>query len=372
MSIRVRLVILFSLCSIAALAFFGFIAYDSASRDSDKQETALLRQALAPLAPQLASAIRTGRGVGAVLARWTGEYHDRLAVFVTDREGTVLHASPNYRRFADAERTLIADHPWRAVWLSLPLASTGMTAHIGFKSNHGTTLSYLQHMRRSLILAALILVWVAVWAAIYVSGLIEKLHEQKEALRHQATHDPLTDLANRSLLCQRLNEAVSRSASRSRAFALCFVDLDRFKEVNDTKGHLCGDKLLVTVGARLQRIIRRRDTVARLGGDEFAVLLHDVDRLETQAVVEKIIRSIEEDILIDDNAYSISCSVGIALYPDHGDDPQTLLMHADTAMYVAKGRGLTCQFFEAGLVVDGFPPSGTLCRPVCNMQGGRA
>ncbi|HKJ22328.1 MAG TPA: GGDEF domain-containing protein [Gammaproteobacteria bacterium] len=128
--------------------------------------------------------------------------------------------------------------------------------------------------------------------------------------------------------------------------------------------------LLVTVSERLKRIIRKRDTVARLGGDEFAVVLHDVGQPETQTVAVKMIRSIEADILIEDSAYSISCSVGVAMYPDHGQDPKTLLLHADIAMHEAKGNGLAWRFFEQGPMYDNLLPSDAPNRPVCILQEG--
>ncbi len=376
MSTRVRLVLLFSLSAIGALAFFGFIAYDTASDANHQREVALLRQAFAPLIPRLSAAVQTGRDIDPLLARWSGDYRRHLAISVIDADGNVLHASPNYRRFlalndipGPRKDTRGGGDPGLHIaWLTFPVPSTSLTAHVGFAYDQSGTFSYLQQMRRSLIFTALIVVWLAGWAAMYISRLIEKLHEQKEALRHQALHDTLTDLANRSLLCQRLEEAVSLCADQTKAFSLCFIDLNRFKEVNDTRGHLCGDMLLVTVGERLKRIIRKRDTVARLGGDEFAVVLHDVDRPETETVVAKMIRSIEEDILIDDSAYSISCSVGVAMYPDHGQDPQTLLMHADIAMYEAKGNGLAWRFFEQGLLYDNLLPSEAPNHPVCILQ----
>lgn len=361
MTIRVRLIALFSLCAIGALSFFGFIAYDTAARDNDAKAATLLRQVFEPFAPRLARAIRHKGDAAALVARLSDEYQGRLAIAVVGPRGAPLAQSPNYQSFRNGRKGLV-DGAHHIVWLKIPIPATRWTARAGFKADAAQTFSYLRQIARSLILAAAIILWLTIWAAVYISKLIEELHRQRDALRHLAQHDTLTDLPNRSLLCQRLKEAVQASSEEGKPFSLCFIDLDRFKEVNDTQGHLCGDKLLTTIGQRLKHGTRGKDTVARLGGDEFAIVLRDIDRSETESILKKLIASIEDDVLIDGGTYRVSCSIGIALYPDHGEDPQTLLMHADIAMYAAKTNGLHWTFFQVALLSGDNPcrESGTL------------
>jgi diguanylate cyclase (GGDEF)-like protein len=155
---------------------------------------------------------------------------------------------------------------------------------------------------------------------------------------HQALHDALTGLPNRSLFHDRAQQAILAARRQRRRVAVLLLDLDRFKEVNDTLGHHVGDLLLKEIGPRLQGVLRESDTVARLGGDEFGVVLPEVaDPAEVEAVAERIIAALRPPIVTETLRLDVEASTGIALYPDHGNDADTLLQRADVAMYVAKG-----------------------------------
>ena len=154
---------------------------------------------------------------------------------------------------------------------------------------------------------------------------------------HAAMHDALTGLANRKLLVERIEEAGQAALQSGRPVALCLLDLDRFKEVNDTLGHHTGDRLLEIAAARLVRAVRPEDTVARLGGDEFAVLLHDVNDAGRAMETARRVRDVlAEPFHLDDMTLSVEASVGVSLYPQHGRDATRLLQLADVAMYQAK------------------------------------
>jgi diguanylate cyclase (GGDEF)-like protein len=163
-------------------------------------------------------------------------------------------------------------------------------------------------------------------------------HEQAERVKlaTMATTDALTTLPNRLLLHQRLELAIEAAARTHASVALLLMDLDRFKEVNDTLGHHAGDMLLREVSARLRAAVRGSDTVARLGGDEFSVVLPYTDREGAIHVASTLLQSLEAPIVIEGQRLVIESSVGIALFPDHGTDVPLLLRHADVAMYVAK------------------------------------
>jgi diguanylate cyclase (GGDEF)-like protein len=164
----------------------------------------------------------------------------------------------------------------------------------------------------------------------------ENQHQAAEN-QHQALHDTLTGLPNRTLLHDRIAQAIRQSDRELCPTALLLIDLDRFKEVNDTLGHHYGDQLLVQVGQRLRTALREVDTVARLGGDEFAVLLPKIETAEgAVAVASKLQAAFDEPFTLEDLALDMEASIGVALYPEHGIDPDELLQHADIAMYVAK------------------------------------
>ncbi|HZU14909.1 MAG TPA: EAL domain-containing protein [Chloroflexota bacterium] len=158
----------------------------------------------------------------------------------------------------------------------------------------------------------------------------------EETLRHQAHHDPLTGLPNRTLLHDRLGHALESAHRHDRSLALLLMDLDHFKEINDTFGHHSGDLLLKEVARRLCAALREADTVARLGGDEFAILLEETDSLAAEAVARKVLAAVAQPYTLDGFRVDVKTSIGIALYPEHGGDRETLLRRADVAMYVAK------------------------------------
>ncbi len=169
----------------------------------------------------------------------------------------------------------------------------------------------------------------------------------EQALEHQALHDMVTDLPNRTLLRDRLRQAVLAARRRNTQVALLFIDLDRFKELNDTFGHQAGDTVLREVGERFVDAVRASDTVARLGGDEFAVLIPlAADREEAVMVARRVLASLQEPFTIEGESAFIEASIGVVLCPEHGEDVQTLMRRADVAMYAAKRAGSGMQVYE--------------------------
>ena len=184
---------------------------------------------------------------------------------------------------------------------------------------------------------------------VVISRDITERKEIEAYLLHEAFHDSLTGLPNRMLLRDRLAQAMAVRERAHAAVALLFIDLDRFKHINDTLGHACGDRVLQDVAERLLRCVREGDTVARLGGDEFVVMLPDLTNVEYAAVVAtKIIDTVSTTCHIEGNPLRLTPSIGVAIFPDDADDADSLLRNADTAMYFAKrdGGGRFC-FFAA-------------------------
>lgn len=174
-------------------------------------------------------------------------------------------------------------------------------------------------------------------------GVIVDITDRKRAedqIREMAQHDVLTGLANRALFSDRFRHELEIAQREKTRFALLFIDLDKFKFVNDSHGHAMGDLLLQEVAQRITSCVRHSDTVARIGGDEFVVLLHSIDTgPRVLEVAEKIRHALSEPCTIDTNTVSISASIGVSIYPDHGTIELELAKHADSAMFEAKNQG---------------------------------
>ena len=192
-------------------------------------------------------------------------------------------------------------------------------------------------------------------AIIALEGIIDDITDRKrfeERLSYLAQYDVLTGLPNRALFYDRLRQAVGRAKREQTMVGLMFLDLDRFKQINDTLGHAAGDRVLIVVAERLKGFLREVDTIARLGGDEFTVVIEGVSQPEQlTGVAEKIRNALAEPVDLDGRAMVVSASVGITLYPRDGEDIDQLIKNADIAMYHAKHRGgrQQFQFYDQGM-----------------------
>jgi diguanylate cyclase (GGDEF)-like protein/PAS domain S-box-containing protein len=187
--------------------------------------------------------------------------------------------------------------------------------------------------------------WSARWSEdqkvrVAVARDITKHKQLLEQLQHIAFYDPLTQLPNRALFEDRLQQALARARREQSQLALCFVDLDKFKEINDQYGHAAGDSCLKTVAKRLLHSVRETDTVARLGGDEFVIVMDAVTELSAMlSAVEHLLAKIQQPFVFQQHSLQVNASIGIALFTAHAQDQASLLAAADRAMYKAKQAG---------------------------------
>ena len=182
---------------------------------------------------------------------------------------------------------------------------------------------------------------------------VRDISDQKlaaEEIQRLAFYDLLTGAPNRYLLHERTLHAIQSARRSEQSFALAFLDLDRFKEINDAFGHEVGDRLLVLLARRLQECLRQEDTIARLGGDEFVFLLENIDPSQTAERLQTVLEAAAQPFVLDQVSHQVSASIGVALYPRDGETFDVLLKNADTAMYQAKAAGRnTVRFFEPGM-----------------------
>ncbi len=179
----------------------------------------------------------------------------------------------------------------------------------------------------------------------------QKLLEQKDILDYQAHHDALTELPNRILFNDRLEQGLEKAKRKKMDLALLFIDLDHFKQINDSLGHATGDKFLKMVTQRLKNNIRKSDTLARVGGDEFTIIMEDISSMEDSSLLaQKILNMLVEPFDIDGRVLYMTGSIGISLYPQDGENVDDLLKYADTAMYKAKDEGRNnFQFYSSDM-----------------------
>ena len=184
----------------------------------------------------------------------------------------------------------------------------------------------------------------------------QMLKEQKASLEHLAHHDILTGLPNRMLFLNRLDQSVRRAHRTGEKLAVLFIDLDQFKQINDSMGHALGDAVLKHVSRRLQACTREDDTLARLGGDEFTVIMESLHLLQHATVLaQKMLRALQAPITVEGHEFYITVSIGISLYPQDGNDAEILLRNADTAMYKAKDEGRnSVQFYTEAMTERAF------------------
>jgi diguanylate cyclase (GGDEF)-like protein len=268
---------------------------------------------LGPLPPGVEKAFRTGEREQGEVVHSSDNSH--LATLIRDRGPMLVLYSPI--RFGE-DAPVIA-----TVALYMPYAPIAEAIEQDIR----TVLVLLVLGLGLLYLGLFHLVWQASRRLRRTANLNEQL----------ANHDALTGLPNRSLLKDRVDQALAASARTGRFPALMLLDLDRFKEINDTLGHHHGDLLLQQVGTRLKQHLREADTVARLGGDEFVVLLPDLPNPHAAlGIAEKLLEALAEPFVLENVTLDVEGSFGVAVYPEHGDDFEGLLQHADVAMYAAK------------------------------------
>jgi diguanylate cyclase (GGDEF)-like protein/PAS domain S-box-containing protein len=283
-------------------------------------------------------------------------------LFVTDDKGRIVHVNPAFTEITGYAADEVLGHtpkilssgrhgPEFYVLMRESLEATGnWQGEIWDRRKDGEMFAGWQNITAVLDAEGRLVNYVAVLSDITSRKQVE------ERLSYAANHDPLTRLPNRTLFMERLGRAIARAQRSRDLVALMFIDLDYFKQVNDSLGHLAGDLLLQQVAERLSTCVRQGDTVARLGGDEFTIILEDVDQPRDVAIVaHKVLHRLVEPFDLNGTTANISSSIGVALYPLDSQDTQELIHFADSSMYQAKTSGRNrCQFHSEQINTQAF------------------
>ncbi|MDH3388682.1 MAG: EAL domain-containing protein [Gammaproteobacteria bacterium] len=302
--------------------------------DDTKANLLALRVLLKPIQADIITAES-----GAQALRAAQQTEDHIALILLDVQMPVMDGFEVARLLHENEKT-------RSIPIIFITANQD-DAHIEEAYLAGAV-DYIQKPIRKTALISKVRVFLDLWWLRF--GLEQEVEQRRAAehrVEHLATHDPLTNLPNRRGLYEELNELIYRSQRYKFSSAVIYVDLDGFKHVNDHFGHEAGDRLLIQASANFKGIVRQTDSVARIGGDEFIVLITDIDG-ETSLItkIESLLREASRPIEFKGQKISVGASIGIALFPEHGDNAETLLHHADQAMYQAKNEGKnTFRFF---------------------------
>lgn len=365
MPLRLKLFLGIGLFFTLALSFFGYMAYDAAVQAGTAREMKLLQDLSTGLSKDLRNDIGP-KPDGTAINKWLAEFDSvHLAIMVASGKQVWLSNTAQHDLPSRVKRQIISTGQAGImsvakqffVWNTSMVAGTSYSLSVIHRTDVHEAHTFFKRLTVPIFIAALFILWVTAWSTQYVAVLLEKLHAQKDRLKHQAMHDALTNLPNRALMLDRLRAAMLEVDQSEAELALLFIDLNRFKEINDSLGHHYGDMFLVELSKRLLKVLRKSDMVARLGGDEFAVILSHVTDKEAQSIAEKIDKVIGQTIEIEGNKLSVSGSIGIARYPTQANDAKTLVQYADMAMYAAKRGGGGYFVYEPALGQGGFRPS---------------
>jgi diguanylate cyclase (GGDEF)-like protein len=232
-------------------------------------------------------------------------------------------------------------------WAKLPVTASNKHVVLLHKFVETPPKELVNIYLKRLFVPAIFYVWLMVWVGLIIRFLTDKLVAKNKELKQMALYDSLTGMPNRVLLNDRLKKLIQECRRDKRTFALAVIDLNKFKAVNDNFGHDQGDELLCQVADRIGGLLRTSDTVSRIGGDEFVLLLNDVDEKSCLNMCERIQSAVLTPYILREGEARIGASIGVAMFPEHGEDPDTLMRNADLAMYSIKSNGGGIRFYTA-------------------------
>ena len=340
--------ILLSILGVTILAqiVFGVLAYRQLLDSRTEQLSELLKQFSGNISQQI-TLTGNQQDTQAYLDQLQQKFFGQDSILLIHKDGELLYRSGEaefaYDVLLERLKEVSADHhslielsDKQYYWTVSPLPDVQYELVMLEPASAGES-DVASTLKLRLVTSGFVIIWVAVWIGLILSSKISRELDKKNVeLQHIALHDALTGLPNRTLLNDRIERILIDAKRHKQSFALFLIDLDRFKEINDTLGHHFGDKLLKVVSMRLKESVRLNDSIARLGGDEFAVLLPHTDYKGAELCANRILYAMNKPLVIDNITTESKASIGISIFPEHAEEADELMKYADIAMYQAK------------------------------------
>ena len=359
MQLRNRLLLAFVTMAFAIVSLFSVVAYQISTDSRSEVAEAFLQHLLGEFKEVIEPTLRSSTHISQ-----QPEKIKHILNFVDENEFLVLidnkkhfyfgqdnqrhdYVIRQFKQVEDNDDKYLSVGDDHYIWSSIMLNNNQnmLVLFHGIENKQSFTDNTIVWKR--LLVTAMIILWITIWAALILSSwMARKLDSQNAKLIHQATHDTLTDLPNRSLLFEKLNELIDQVRGKGKYIALYFMDLDRFKELNDTLGHTYGDTLLKLISQRLSPERLNCELIARMGGDEFAILKVHSTKNEVHNFIRLIESKLVDPISFEGIEYQLRGSIGVAMYPSHGDSADNIIQHAEVAMYKAKDKSKSYAIYD--------------------------
>lgn len=238
------------------------------------------------------------------------------------------------------------------LWVSDPVPNTPYNLISAYRHSENNIQKFLEFIAAPLGITLFIGIWISLWASVILTNLFHKIEEKNTQLKHQASHDPLTQLPNRDAIASITKQAVASAKASDEQLIFCLIDIDALKDINDTLGHKNGDILLGQITQRLKHTLRSSDHIGRFGGNKFAVILNHTQPTRIEAICNKLLENFEPIFEIDGHDLYVRAMLGISIFPDHAADSQTLIQKAETALHKARKMALDFTVYDASLDKD--------------------
>lgn len=357
MPLRLKFILSFVTASLSVVALFALISFSSAQDYSRQAGLEHVHKNNARLIDMFAGKAPTLEQLEQMIPHHQedGSYYvviDAITGNITSEEKSDTRNAINNHLIQQVgaintkSRGIISVNGEHYFWASSPVPGTAFILFNAFYQLEESASKFLNHMGFTLGLSVFISLWFSLWGATILANLYQRLANQKTEIEYKSRHDPLTLLPNRQSIGDILRDAILTNANEKENLLLCLVDVHGLKNINDSLGHECGDVILRQISERLNTALRTSDRVGRFGGDKFAVILTHSKTAIVDELCHRLLSSLDDAFPVGDHSLFISATLGIAGYPEHADNPQTLIQKAEIALHKAKDSGKDFVIFE--------------------------